>query len=110
MALFFDRLWFEACLKEAGLTRDAFAAQSGLSWQDLDLMIKDQMEISADLIKLWSAILKQPAHDVANKCGVLSPIAQEPTIDERVVALEARVRVLEAQMLALIKPTSGLSD
>jgi hypothetical protein len=47
---------------------------------------------------------------VANKCGVLSAVMQEPTTDERIAALEARVRVLEALVMALTKQPDGSSD
>jgi hypothetical protein len=47
MALFFDKSWFDARLKEMGVSRALMASLVGLSEDELTLVFKDQMEVRA---------------------------------------------------------------
>ena len=54
MALFFDAAWFDARLRERSLSRPVLAAAAGLSAEDLDLLFKDQRELSAGEVAVFA--------------------------------------------------------
>jgi hypothetical protein len=57
MALFFDAAWFDARLAERGLTRATLAAVGGLSEADLELLFKDQRELSPGEVVIFAELL-----------------------------------------------------
>lgn len=104
MALFFDRIWFDAHLDAIGLTRDDLAQRSGISRADLDLMYKDQIEVSADFVHAWSRIMGVDAEEIAKQCGFIGRLSVKASVGEQIAALEARVSALEALMGARTMP------
>ena len=91
-----------------GLTRDQLAAACDISRGDLELMVKDQMEVSAALVQKWAAIFDVSQCDIAQRCGVSTPVAVVQSDQERLRQLEARVLILENQILTLTRqPIAG---
>jgi hypothetical protein len=110
VALFFDKTWFDARLRSLGLDRIALAQAAGVPISDLDLMFKDQMEVSAGQVQAWAAILGETTAQIALRCGVSTPQTAAVTDGERIDALERRVMSLEAQIRALTTQPSAKSD
>jgi hypothetical protein len=96
MALFFDGEWFNARLAERLLTREALAAASGMTAEDLTLVFKDQRELSAAEVVVFAEMLGATPAEVALQAGVSTPAPGEDELEARVVELEARVTRLEA--------------
>jgi hypothetical protein len=95
MALFFDVPWFEARLAERGLTRATLAAVSALSERDIDLVFKDQRELSLDQVVLFAELLGAAPHEVAEHAGVSTPAPRADPLEARLKAIEARLTALE---------------
>ncbi len=78
----------------------------GWSREELDLVFKDQMEVQARDVELLSALLDVPAVEVANRCGISTPVAAKQVSSEaqiellmrRIATLEAKVAVLETML------------
>lgn len=99
MALFFDAEWFDARLRERGLSRSVMAAAAGLSEADLALVFKDQRELSAGDVAIFAELLGVKARDVAARAGVSTPLPGSASGPEaRIAALERRVTALEAEI------------
>jgi uncharacterized protein YceH (UPF0502 family) len=100
MALFFDAAWFDAALAERGLSRAVLAAAAGLTEPELDLVYKDQRELSPREVAAFGEVLGVGAAEIARQAGVSTPTPrhEEPT---RLDRLEARVAALEAQIARL---------
>ncbi len=103
MALFFDAAWFDARLAERGLTRAALAAASGMSAADLDLVFKDQRELSAGEVAIFAERLGATAAEIARQAGVSTPVPHGETVDQRLTRLEERLARVEA-LLARLAP------
>jgi hypothetical protein len=102
LALFFDAAWFEARLAASGLTRAAICAALGLNASDLDLIVKDQRELSHREVRVLANLLGVEPPEMARRAGVGTPDGAL-TLDDalaRVAALEARVARLEAALEA----------
>src|SRR5687767_2207702 len=97
MALFFDADWFDAQLFERGLSRSILAAVAGLSNEELALVFKDQMELSAGQVATFAELLGVTPAEVAERAGISTPV---PGAD-RLAELERRVAALEAEMAKL---------
>jgi transcriptional regulator with XRE-family HTH domain len=100
LALFFDAAWFEARLAACGLTRAAVCAALGVDVSDLDLIVKDQRELSHREVRVLANLLGVEAAELARRAGVGTPDGA-PTLDDalaRIGALEARVVRLEAAL------------
>jgi hypothetical protein len=110
VALFFDKPWFDARLAALGLDRAALAQAGGVSISDLDLIFKDQMEVSASQVQAWAAIMGETTAQIALRCGVSTPETAAPSDAQRIDALERRVTSLEAQIKALTKQPNEQSD
>jgi hypothetical protein len=110
VALFFDKAWFDARLASLGLDRAALAQAGGASMANLDLMFKDQMEVSAAQVQAWAALLGETREQIALRCGVSTPQTATLSDAQRIDALERRVMALEAQIRALTKQPNGQSD
>ena len=95
MALFFDVPWFEGRLAERGLARATLAAVCGLSERDIDLVFKDQRELSLDEVVLFAELLGAAPDEVAEHAGVSTPAPRSDPLDARLKAIEARLTALE---------------
>ena len=101
MALFFDADWFDARLRDRGLSRDVLAAGAGLGPEDLALVFKDQRELSAGEVAIFAELLGVASAEVAARAGVSTPVPGEPSATARISALERRVAALEAEVARL---------
>ena len=99
MALFFDARWFTARLAERGLTRADLAAAGAMSEAALDLVFKDQRELSLDEVIAFAARLAVPPGELAERAGVSTPApgAQAPS-EARLRRIEARLDRIEAML------------
>ena len=86
MALFFDSAWFDAHLVAAGLQRADIAAALGLSAEQLGEVWKDQRELSANDVRLLSALLALPPVEIASRAGVSTPVPKEVSPDAAALA------------------------
>src|SRR5215831_1720731 len=102
MALFFDSAWFDARLAAAGLQRGDVAAALGLSSEQIGDVWKDQRELSANDVRLLSALLAVPPTEIASRAGISTPVPQDPSPDAAIGALDARLERVE-QTLKEIK-------
>ena len=102
MALFFDAEWFDARLAERGLSRAVLGAAAGIGAADLDLMFKDQREISAAEVTIFAELLGVAPAEVASRAGVSTPVpGLGGDAEVRIAALERRVAALEANLARL---------
>jgi hypothetical protein len=102
MALFFDADWFDARLGERGLSRSLLAAAAGLQPEDLVLIFKDQKELSAGEVAVFAELLGVQAAEVAARAGISTPVPEQAEgSDDRIMALERRVALLEAEIARL---------
>ena len=113
MALFFDSAWFDARLAAAGLTRATIAAALGLSESQVAELWKDQRELSADNVRVLSALLSVPPAEIADRAGISTPVPKEAPADsatlrelaERLGRVERALDEIKALVLALGKPS-----
>lgn len=103
MALFFDSAWFDARLEAAGLTRATVAAALGLTEPQVAELWKDQRELSADNVRVLSALLAATPAEVASRAGVSTPVPKDASSDlgERLTRVEHALAELKALVLAL---------
>ena len=101
MALFFDRQWFEARLAERALSQRVMAAAAGMSEADLVLVFKDQRELSAEEVGIFADLLGVPPTQIAHHAGVSTPVPGQDDLPGRLLALERKVAVLEAEIARL---------
>ncbi len=102
MALFFDAAWFDARLRDRGISREVLAVGAGLSATELALVFKDQRELSTEEVAVFAELLGVEPREVAAHSGVSTPVPNwdSPT-GARISALEARVTALEAEIARL---------
>jgi len=98
VALFFDAEWFQARLVERGLTRAAVAAGAGMSEAELELVFKDQRELSAEEVTALAEMLGAGPQEIAGRAGVSTPVPGDDAIGARLDRIEARLAALEAQL------------
>ncbi len=113
MALFFDNQWFDAQLAALGLDRGAVAARLSISAAEVDLLFKDQREMSAEDVLALADLLGHSAEEIADRAGVSTPTPRlapaGPGADTaRLTALEAQVTSLQAELLRLRDKIQGL--
>lgn len=101
MALFFDRQWFEAKLAERALSQRVVAAAVGMSEADLVLVFKDQRELSAEEVGIFADLLGVPPTQIAHHAGVSTPVPGRDDLPGRLLTLERKVAVLEAEIARL---------
>jgi len=109
MALFFDSAWFDARLSSAGLTRATIAVALGLTEQQVGELWKDQRELSADDVRVLSALLGVPPAEIANRAGISTPVPKEAPPDaamlrdlaERLTRVERALAEIRSLILAL---------
>ncbi len=107
MALFFDKAWFDTRLSALGFSRADMAVCTGLSGDEMTLIFKDQMEVSAHHVQAWAALLGAERAEIARRCGVSTPFRSALSEAETIAALEAQVAGLQRQIQALSKPPSA---
>jgi transcriptional regulator with XRE-family HTH domain len=113
MALFFDSAWFDAHLAAAGLQRADIAAALGLNSEQLGEVWKDQRELSANDVRLLSALLVVPATEVASRAGVSTPVPKDVSPDaaaltelaERLARVERALAEIKALLLEMRRPS-----
>jgi transcriptional regulator with XRE-family HTH domain len=113
MALFFDSAWFDAHLVAAGLQRADIAAALGLNSEQLGEVWKDQRELSANDVRLLSALLAMPAAEVASRAGVSTPVPRETAsgvtalaeLAERLTRVERALAEIRALLLEMRRPS-----
>jgi hypothetical protein len=97
VALFFDAEWFDARLAERGLSRTVLAAAAGMPAADIDLVFKDQRELSAGEVTVFAELLGVAAREVADRAGISTPVpGRARSAESRIAELERRVAALEA--------------
>jgi hypothetical protein len=120
MALFFDQVWFDARLKERGLTRDDVASVLRILRDEVDEIWKDQRELKPNEVAMLARLLGAPAADVVSRAGVATPTpAQAPAkaagdlsgvlskldeMDRRLARIERAVADLQSLILATRPP------
>ena len=104
MALFFDQVWFDAQLARVGATRADVARLLTLGDQQVEELWKDQRELSALDVARLAQLLGVPAHIIAERAGVSTPVPQGHSMVEATVAeLQSRVERLEVQLRAVLE-------
>ena len=106
MALFFDAGWFVKRLAALSLEKEDMARAMGWTLEELAWAFKDQKEVSAREVEALSALLHASTGEIANRCGISTPVAAQPLsasaqidhLQKRVAALEAHVASLEAAL------------
>jgi transcriptional regulator with XRE-family HTH domain len=107
MALFFDSQWFDARLASVGLTRADVAAALGINAEQIAEVWKDQRELSANDVRLLSALLSVPATEIASRAGVSTPVPKDApphdlaAITERLARVERTLEEIKALVLDL---------
>ncbi len=109
MALFFDSAWFDARLASAGLTRAMIAAALGLTEMQVGELWKDQRELSADDVRMLSALLGAPPAEIADRAGISTPVPKQAPPDaavlgdlaERLTRVERALAEIKSLILAL---------
>lgn len=114
MALFFDQKWFNARLKDAGLTKGELAKSLGLTNVELEEMWKDQREILDREIGTMALLLGVSESEVKKRGGLqgspearaalrsksegAAPASGSQDLAARVAELEERLAKLEARL------------
>jgi hypothetical protein len=106
LALFFDAGWFSKRLAALNLQREDMARATGWTPEELAWVFKDQKEVTAREVEVLSALLHASPGEIANRCGISTPVTEQPLsataqidhLQKRVVALEAHVAALEAAL------------
>jgi len=101
MALFFDSRWFDARLEALGLSRADIAGALGITPEQLSEMWKDQRELSANDVRILSALLAVGPEEIARRAGVSTPVPREEnSIAERLDRIERALEEITAQLRA----------
>ncbi|MDR3511863.1 MAG: DNA-binding protein [Caulobacteraceae bacterium] len=103
MALFFDVEWFEARLAERGLGRAALGAAAGVGAQAVDLVFKDQRELSAAEVAAFAEMLGVSPRELAERAGVSTPTPAAAPDEGRLARIEARLERIEALLERLTR-------
>ncbi len=107
MALFFDGPWFIKRLAMLNLQKEDMARAVGWTREELAWVFKDQREVSALEVEMLSALLHASPGEIANRCGISTPVAAQPlspdqlNAEARIDHLLNRVAALEAHVAAL---------
>jgi transcriptional regulator with XRE-family HTH domain len=102
MALFFDQAWFDAKLKERGVTREGVARLLNLSSEQIAEMWKDQRELRAAEVLALARLLNVPAAEIAERAGVSTPAPDEATdIRQRLDEMSERPTRIERMIVEL---------
>ena len=103
MALFFYQGWFKARLEALSLWKPDLALCLGLTREELDEIWKDQREVSRQQVLTLSALLNVDPIEIANRCGIATPVPKDETPrPDRVLDLQRRVEALERVVEQLV--------
>jgi hypothetical protein len=69
MGIFFDQDWFDARLKQVGLTRNAIAQAAGMSIDEVEMVFRDQRELEGREVSAIARILRVDPSEVATRSG-----------------------------------------
>ena len=69
MGLFFDQDWFDARLKQVGLTRNAIAQAAGMTIDEVEMVFRDQRELEGREVSAIARILRVDPAEVASRSG-----------------------------------------
>jgi hypothetical protein len=107
MALFFDSAWFDARLRDAGLSHATVAAALGLSEIERAELWKDQRELRAGDVRVLSALLGVPAAEIASRAGISTPVPKDVPRDvledlrRQLVRIEKDLAEIKSLIVAL---------
>jgi hypothetical protein len=102
MALFFDQSWFDARLKERGLTREDVGRSLALSAEQIGEVWKDQRELRAADVAVLARLLAVPAAEIAQRAGISTPVPQDGgDIGQRLAVMEERLSRIERMIVEL---------
>jgi Helix-turn-helix domain len=69
MGIFFDQDWFDARLKQVGLTRNAIAQAAGMTIDEVEMVFRDQRELEGREVSAIARILRVDPSEVATRSG-----------------------------------------
>jgi transcriptional regulator with XRE-family HTH domain len=102
MALFFDQAWFDARLKERGLSREDIAHALRLTGDEIAELWKDQRELRAHEVAALAKLLAAPASEIATRAGVSTPVPSESAdVLARLDEMNDRLHRLERMIVEL---------
>lgn len=103
MALFFDSQWFDERLGSAGQSRDTLAVHMGLTRTDIDMIFKDQRELTHDEVGRLAAFIGAEIAEIVSRAGISTPNpAKAPASPgAELAALQTRVAQLEREVADL---------
>jgi len=96
MALFFDSVWFDARLAQAGLRKSDVATALGLTENQINELWKDQRELKANDVRLLAALLGVTPAEIATRAGISTPVPKDVPLDPG--ALDARLARIETEL------------
>jgi len=102
MALFFDQAWFDAQLKERGLTQDDVARALRIRSQQVAELWKDQRELRAHEVAALAKLLNATAGEVATRAGISTPTPRESVdVQARLGEMSDRLERIERMIVEL---------
>lgn len=102
MALFFDQAWFDARLKERGLTRDDVGRLLQLSADQVAELWKDQRELRAGDVSVLARLLGASPSDVAKHAGISTPVPKDGgDVAQRLSEMDERLTRIERMIVEL---------
>jgi hypothetical protein len=69
MGIFFDQDWFDARLKQVGLTRSAIAQAAGMTIDEVEMVFRDQRELEGREVSAIARVLRVDPSEVAARSG-----------------------------------------
>lgn len=76
MGIFFDQDWFDDRLKASGQSRAALAQAAGMSLDEVEMVFRDQRELSTQEVRAFAQVLAADASEVAMRSGAADPFSQ----------------------------------
>jgi transcriptional regulator with XRE-family HTH domain len=107
MALFFDTDWFDARLRELGLSHADISVALGLTPDQVSDLWKDQRELRVADVRALASLLHVSTGEIATRAGVSTPVpALEggdalAKVNERLDRLERTLAEIKALVLDL---------